>query len=295
MKLLMTGATGFLGSALLTRLLDIPGKHEVTILKRSFSDTRRIAAALPLVRSFDLDRQPLEEAFRDQQYDCVLHCATNYGRQEGEAARSNMIETNLLLPLRLLELGASHGIRHFVNTDTLLDKRVSPYALSKRQFREWLKHFAELIGTTTVSIEHFYGPDDDPKKFVAYIVQSMLAQAPSLALTPGEQLRDFIFIDDVVSAFEHILDALQGQRTGYVEYEVGTGNTISIRDFVSLAKQICGNQTTVLDFGAVAYRPNEPMTVKVDTSRLAATGWQPRIGVEEGLRRTFEFEKDWPQ
>lgn len=295
MKLLMTGATGFLGSALLKRLLDIPGKHEVTILKRSFSDTRRIASILPLVRSFDLDRQPLEQAFQDQQYDCVLHCATNYGREEGDAARSNMIETNLLLPLRLLELGARHGLRHFINTDTLLDKRVSPYALSKRQFREWLEHFAEVIGTTTVSIEHFYGPDDDHKKFVTFIVHSLLAAAPSIALTPGEQLRDFIFIDDVVSAFEHILDALPDHRTGYVEYEVGTGNAISIRDFVNLAKQICDNQATLLDFGAVSYRPNEPMTVKVDTSRLSATGWQPRIGVEEGLRRTFEFEKDWLQ
>jgi nucleoside-diphosphate-sugar epimerase len=96
----------------------------------------------------------------------------------------------------------------------------------------------------------------------------------------------------VVSAFEHILDQLHAHQTGYVEYEVGTGNTISIRDFVYLAKQICGNDTTALDFGAVPYRPNEPMTVNVDTSRLAALGWQPQVSVEEGLRRTFEFEKD---
>lgn len=292
MKLLMTGATGFLGSALLRRFLHTPGKHEVTILKRSFSDTRRIAPLLAQIRSFDLDRQPLVEAFEGQHYDCVLHCATNYGREDEDAARSNMIETNLLLPLRLLELGANHGIRHFVNTDTLLDKRVSPYALSKRQFREWLKLFAESISTTTISIEHFYGPDDDQKKFVAYIIRSLLAEVPSIALTPGAQLRDFIFIDDVVSAFEHILDQLQAHQTGYVEYEVGTGNTISIRDFVYLAKQICGNDTTQLDFGAVSYRPNEPMTVNVDTTRLTATGWQPRISVDEGLRRTFEFEKD---
>lgn len=289
MKILMTGATGFLGSRLLGRLL--AAGHDITILKRSFSNVRRIRESLRYVRCFDLDRQALETAFRDGRYDTIVHCATNYGRQEGMQARSGMIETNLLLPLRLLELAVEYGARNFVNTDTLLDKGVSPYALSKLQFREWLRHFSGEIGATTVSLEHFYGPDDDNSKFVTHIVRALLSGVPAIPLTPGAQLRDFIYIDDVVSAFAYVLDDLSSRPRGYVEYEVGTGKTTSIRDFVMLAKRLSGNENTRLEFGAIPYRAQEPMNVQVDTSRLDAAGWRPLVSLEEGLKRTFEYER----
>ena len=80
MKLLLTGATGFLGSNLIPAFLK--AGHEVVILKRSFSDTWRIKDDLDKVRSYDIDLVPLERPFEEcGRFDCVVHTATNYGRQ----------------------------------------------------------------------------------------------------------------------------------------------------------------------------------------------------------------------
>jgi predicted glycosyltransferase involved in capsule biosynthesis len=71
------------------------------------------------------------------------------------------------MPLQLLELGKKTRVNCFINTDTILDKRVSYYSLSKNQFREWLELYAKEMICLNVALEHFYGPYDDNTKFVS--------------------------------------------------------------------------------------------------------------------------------
>lgn len=289
MKILMTGATGFLGSNLLARLVAESDTFQVTILKRSFSNTWRISSLLSGVSYFDLDSISLKKIFETGSYDTILHCATDYGRKQ--INRSEMIEANLLLPLRLLENSIANGVQHFINTDTLLDKQVSAYALSKQQFKEWLKDSKNSIRTTTVSLEHFYGPGDDPSKFVTSIIRSLLEEIPVLPLTLGQQRRDFVYIEDVVECFMFILREFKLCKSGYQEFDIGYGDSISIRQFVELAKKICGNKKTRLDFGALPYREHEPMDICAKALDMRKLGWCPCITIEEGLRRTINFER----
>jgi CDP-paratose synthetase len=288
-KLLLTGATGFLGSKLLERLLRAPASYEVTVLKRSFSDTWRIAELLPQAHSFDIDRVRVQDVFAGGGFHTILHCATDYGRRA--MPRSDIIESNLLLPLRLLEAGLQQGLCTFINTDTMLDKNVSDYTLSKRQFREWLQGLATDIRGVNMVLEHFYGPGDDNSKFVASVVQALLRGVPVIELTPGLQRRDFIHVDDVVDAFMCLLDQDQHVPLGYAEYEVGTGQSVAVRDVVSLAAELCGNSATRLAFGALPCRANEPMDVHVNATRLHALGWRPRRALADGLRQTIDFER----
>jgi nucleoside-diphosphate-sugar epimerase len=274
---------------LLARLLDPQYEYEVTILKRSFSDTSRISTLMSQVSSFDLDKVPLNEVFDGAGYDIILHCATDYGRKA--TPRSDVIESNLLLPLRLLETGLNHGVRTFINTDTMLDKNVSDYTLSKRQFREWLQSASNQVAGINMVLEHFYGPGDDSSKFVAHIIRSLVRGVATIPLTAGRQKRDFIYVDDVVDAFLCVIEKTCDQGNGYLEYEVGSGVTISVKELVTLAKSISGNQVTQLDFGAIPYRSNEPMDVKVDASQLHALGWRVRCDLPDGLLRTIDFER----
>jgi CDP-paratose synthetase len=287
-RILMTGATGFLGSHLLARLLHEPQFSEITILKRSHSDLGRIAHLMPVISSFDLDLHPLEEIFQRDRFDTILHCATNYGR--GPIPRARMIESNLLLPLRLLDLSADHGTTLFINTDTMLDNRISDYSLSKHQFREWFRGAAERMTCVDMSLEHFYGPGDDQTKFVSYLVGALLAERESIDLTAGMQTRDFTYIEDVTEAFLHVLRSAQ-TGGGYLEYEVGSGQSTRLKDFVELARAICGNTTTELRFGVLAYRANEQMNVTADTSRLRTLGWRSMWSVRDGLEATIREEK----
>jgi CDP-paratose synthetase len=287
-RILMTGATGFLGSHLLASLLQEPQISNVTIVKRSYSDLGRIAHLMPMISSFDHDLHPMEDVFQGSGFDTILHCATNYGR--GPIPRAQIIESNLLLPLRLLDLSADHGTSLFINTDTMLDKRISAYSLSKQQFREWFRGAAERMTCIDMLLEHFYGPGDDQTKFVSYLVGALLEGRASIDLTAGMQTRDFTYIEDVTEAFLHVLRSAKAGG-GYLEYQVGSGQPTRLKDFVELARVICGNTTTELRFGALAYRVNEQMDVAADISRLRALGWKSRWSVRDGLEATVREER----
>jgi len=285
--ILITGATGFLGSHVLTALLE--AGHQVIVLKRSFSHTERIQHLLSSVRTYDIDRTDYKDVFLGNSIDTIIHCATNYGRRKENPLR--VIEANLILPLDLLYAGQQHGLRSFINTDTVLDKRINYYSLSKSHFADWLKMMSPQMKCVTLSLEHFYGPGDDRTKFVTSIIRQLLEGAPAIDLTKGEQKRDFIHIDDVVRAFLKIVDNLDTLPVGYHKMEVGSGNTITIRDFVEKLKQMTGNTTTELNFGALDYRDNEVMESHVDISGISRLGWRPVIGLEEGLKSTIEQER----
>lgn len=292
----ITGATGYLGSHL-TRRLHQCG-HHVVVLKRSRSNVARIADILPALASYDIDVQPFDAIFKEQHISGILHCATDYGRKD--VSRASIIEANLVLPLRLLETAIQHGTPFFVNTDTVLDKRVSAYSLSKRQFRDWLATLSTSIHGINVALEHFYGPGDDPTKFVGEMVRRLLASDPRIALTPGEQQRDFVYIDDVVDAFALILEhhvkplppaGPSEPSTGSLAcYEIGSGQAVSIHDFMTTLRRLSGQERVALDFGAIPYRDNEVMYSQARIGPLLALGWKPRISLEEGLRRTITSE-----
>jgi len=283
----MTGATGFLGSKLLERLVEQFDGYKVTVIKRSFSNIKRISHLK--FDYFDIDQIKFSELFKEKRYDAIVHCATNYGRNHEKS--SEIIESNLVLPLKLLELGVSHGVQIFINTDTILDKNVSDYSLSKKHFRNWLEKFSDRINCINLSLEHFYGPGDNDSKFVTDIIRKLLMNVPSLDLTEGNQTRDFIYIDDVVSAIVVLLLKNQNKSTGYSNFDIGSGASISIKEFVSLVKKHCVNDSTFLNFGAIPYRINEPMQVKVDTSELNKLGWKCNWNIDTGLIQTIKFER----
>jgi nucleoside-diphosphate-sugar epimerase len=230
-----------------------------------------------------------EDFFLTNQIDCILHCATDYGRKKVDPIRT--IEANLILPLKLLHAGASNGVSCFINTDSILDKNVSNYSLSKKQFVDWLETYSDRITGINVALEHFYGPDDDPSKFVTYVIDSLLSNVGRLELTLGHQKRDFIYIDDVTQAFMKLIDNVKSFKRGFYRFEVGSGKPVEIRAFIKLAKKLCENEITFLDFGAIPYRKNEVMNSDVDTSGLKKMGWHPLISLEEGLIKTIMMSK----
>lgn len=286
-SLLLTGGTGFLGSHLLRRL--IRDGHSVVLAKRSFSDTWRIRDLEGRYAAYDLDRDPLDRIFAEHRIGTILHSATNYGRRE--IPPTEIVDSNLILPLHLLQLGEKHGTRAFINTDTLLDKRVSHYSLSKKQFLDWLKLYSDRLLCVNVALTHFYGPHDDGSKFVTQMIRDLLVARPSIPLTPGRQKRDMLHVDDVVSAFVRLIDHSASQGPSFHAYDVGSGESRELREIVQTLQTLSGNSTTKLDFGALDYRPNEAMDIQVQARELRALGWRPTLTLEQGLSLTLESER----
>lgn len=289
MKLLLTGATGFLGSHL-TRVLVAHG-HELVILKRSFSDCRRISEFLPQLVCFDIDNVPLAEIFTQVEgVSTVIHTATCYGRN-GEST-AEVFSANETFPLQLMELSIAAGIPAFINTGTSLDRFLNPYALSKCQFAEWGRLFAGngALRFINLELEHFYGAGDDDRKFTTHVIRSCANDLPELKLTAGAQLRDFIHVDDVVAAYITILEQLSTVKEYFQTYGVGSGQPVTIRRFVELVRQLSGASTR-LDFGAVPYRVNEVMVTCADLTALKSLGWSPQVSLEEGIGRAITAER----
>lgn len=285
--LFMTGGTGYLGSHLLHKLVE--RGNTVFCLKRLSSDLSRVIDIAPQVNWVDLETTDFNDFFAHHKIEYILHCATDYGRKQVDPIRT--IEANLILPLKLLHAAVTHGVSVFINTDTILDKGINNYTLSKKQFIDWLETYSDSIIGINVALEHFYGPGDDPSKFVTNVIQSLLSEVESIKLTPGHQKRDFIYIDDVANAFLKLIDNATSLRKKFYRFEVGMGQSIEIKNFVTLVKKLSGNQNTHLDFGAIPYRKNEVMDSNVDISRLNALGWKPEISLEEGLSKTINIEK----
>ncbi|ANH67598.1 NAD(P)-dependent oxidoreductase [Mitsuaria sp. 7] len=309
MRIVLTGPTGFLGSALARRWA--ADGHELLLLARPGSRTQRIDALLgesstlsssassasspsTTVRRIRLVRadgmEAAAQALRDFAPDAVVHTACAYGRA-GETPL-DVLDANLRLGTALLQAAAAVQGRSpvsFLNTGTVLSPEVSLYALSKTQFSAWGATLAgqqpERLRFIDLRLQQMYGAGDDRSKFTTHVIESCRRNEPRLALTAGEQRRDFIHIDDVVDAYDRVLAARDGFAAADA-IEVGSGDAVRMRDFVELTRRLTG-AATQLDFGAVPYRAHEAMLCVADTARLRGLGWVPRFDLEAGLRQTL--------
>lgn len=279
---MLTGATGFMGSHLLEGLL--ASNYKVTAIKRSTSDISRIKHLMDSTRIHNIDRETLGDIFRDNKIDAVIHVACNYGR--GKTGISEVVEDNLMFGLKILDACIEYGVPTFINTDTMLGKSVNGYALSKKHFVEWLQRYSHIVRVINVKIEHMYGTNDNDTKFISWVLNQFRAGVSQIDLTSGKQQRDFIYIDDVISAYLLLL----GKRESFprfIEVELGTGQLIAVRDFVEKLKlayeKRFGPSGTQLNFGAIPYRPGEPMSIPVDNSALVEMGWSCGIDFESGI------------
>jgi CDP-paratose synthetase len=287
--ILLTGATGFLGSNLLRMFVD--QGYQVVIIKRANSSLTRIKGLVNSIKSYDLEETKLREVFEQNNIDCIVHVACNYGRRGEEA--SEVLSVNTMFGVELLDCAVSFGVEVFINTDTFL-RGASIYAISKSHFIDYLKFFSKKIRVINMRLEHMYGVSDDDTKFVAWVISQFIDGAECIRLTSGRQLRDFIYVDDVVSAYETILKSLD-LLSDFSEFEVGSGKLTSIRELVEKIESVLvdhGYAAKVrLDFGAISYRENEAMAVDVNIAPLKALGWRPTVDLDLGLNKIIKAEK----
>ena len=288
MQILLTGATGFLGSHLLQRLVSLG--FSVICLKRESSNLTRTRHFFEKAKWLDIETTDIDHLFLNYQVDCIIHCATDYGRKKVNPLQT--IEANLILPLKLLHASIDRNLSIFINTDTILDKRINHYSLSKSQFVDWLKTYVDKTTVVNLCLEHFYGPQDDKSKFSSFIINELIGNKKnSIDLTKGLQKRDFIYVDDVIEAFITIINNLDNFEKSFYNFEVGSNESITIREFTELVKRLCKNNNTFLNFGSLPYRKGEVMDSHADTKPLRSLGWKPKISLENGLKLTIEKEQ----
>jgi CDP-paratose synthetase len=277
--ILITGVTGYLGSHLAQYWFS--QGHSIVALKRSKSDTSRLKGINSQISIYNIDETDISSIMNRHTIDVVIHAATSYGRKQESLVE--LIMSNVVFPVDLLENSISAGIKHFINIDTSLRKSVNTYSLSKGMFRDVLLG-NDKINVLNVELQYFYGPDDSDWKFITHVYNQLLKRAPEIKFTSGKQKRDFIYIDDVVNAFDILLNDIDRIKKNS-SIEIGSGSSVSIKEIACLIKELLDNRETVLNFGAITDRKNEDLDMYADTSYLESLGWKPSHSLREGLNK----------
>ncbi|WP_304546531.1 NAD-dependent epimerase/dehydratase family protein [Sulfurimonas microaerophilic] len=289
MTVLLTGSTGFLGSYLLKYFVN--AGYKVIALKRTTSDTYRIDKYLDRVTTYNVDTINVNMIFNKHQIDIVINTVTNYGRKDTNI--SSIIDTNLMFGLKVLEASIDARVRAFINTDTLLERNINTYSLSKAQLVDWMQFLSNKnTKIINVKIEHMYGPLDDENKFIYWLINQLKQNIDQIDLTSGIQKRDFIYIEDIVSAYNTIIENIE-KLSNYEEFELGAGESIEVKTFIEKIYSELSNKqslSTKLNFGAIAYRENENMNMIANIEKLKQLGWAPKTSIENGIKNILNGE-----
>ncbi len=290
MTILIAGSTGFLGSYLLKSL--IGNRYEVIALKRSTSNIFRIDELLEKVTFYNIDEVEILEIFRRHKINIVINTVTNYGRKDSQI--SSIVDTNLMFGLKLLEESVNNNVKAFINTDTLLERNINAYALSKAHLVDWMKFLSNKSNKMiNIKIEHMYGPLDDENKFIYWLINQLKSNVKKIDLTSGIQKRDFIYVDDIVSAYETIIKNID-KLSNFEEIELGSGTSIEVKDFIKkIHSELSKIQTinTKLNFGAIPYRDNENMNMQANIKKLKKLNWNSKVTLKDGIKRILNKEK----
>ena len=280
MKVLLTGATGFIGSHVARALLR--AGHEVHAVIRGTSDRRRISDIERDLRIHvgEMDQVPVEP-------DALVHLAWYAVPGRYLAAPEN--RDCLAASLRLLQRIGGRAV--FAGTcfefDTTLgrlreDSPTKPttlYAECKDALR---RQVVERANAAWIRFFYQYGPWEDERRLVPSIIQALLRGEPA-DLSHGEQRRDFLHVEDVAAAVHAVVES---DLTGAIN--IGSGEAPSVKE-IALTIASFADRPDLLRFGAIPANAAEPPLIVADNAKLRSTAWARRYSLEEGLRQTFDW------
>lgn len=281
-NILITGATGFLGSRILEML--VHDGYYIFALVRPQSNHKRISALKNSDRLQIVEVDHLEDCLHRNEIHLVVHLATCYGRN-GESVAA-IEEANYILPKRIVDACVVRHVPYFINTHTVLKPEVNDYARFKHAFFHYLNEcrdsFSKIIHIVP---EYFYGPGDDEWKLITMILRRLHDGASSIDFTSGVQRRNFIYIDDMVNAYRLAMQNIADMPERVKELYVGNNSVISIKELAMFCKSKFPESQTFLNFGGL---PDREQEVNVyDNQALTAWGWRAKWTLESGIAQTI--------
>jgi nucleoside-diphosphate-sugar epimerase len=298
MKIVVTGASGFLGSWI-CRVLAL--NHEVIALVRPSSEVYRLSGIRKV--SVVPRETPQWSEFIGEAKPDVLILAGWWGvgnQDRNEERQFENIEAMKQLAFAACESGtktvigvgsqAELGPIENTITEDLPDNPTTKYGMAKAQARLALGEIFKETDTRFVWMRIFstYGPLDTGAWLIPQTVDS-LSRGKSMDLTKGEQEWSYLHAYDLARAFEAVVD--HPAATGTVN--VGNPRTIILKDAVTKIAQILGAEK-LLNFGAVAYRDDQVMKLQPACETLISIGWKPVVSFDSGVAQTIAWLKGQP-
>ena len=287
-KILITGYNGFLGTHLTNSLIS---KYDVIGLSKKNSKDdrlRHIKKDITKITSND---------FKD--IFCVIHLAAITDPKLCNDFPDQCILTNVLGTQKMLEAARKNNCKViYASTshvygipkklpirETTLTSPTSIYSGSKLAGEILCESYSKQfdMDISIVRIFSVYGPGSGNHYVISNII-SQLQNSNIIKLGNLKSKRDFIFISDVVKAFEIILNNIQGLNI----YNVGTGTSYSIEKICKIIEKLLGKKI-IIKTNSKQNRKIDPKNIVCDISKLKKLGWKPKISIEQGLEKTWYF------
>ena len=328
MKILVTGAAGFIGFHLSQRLL---ARGDEVVGLDCFNDyydvslkearAQRLAAhpGFRMERRDIVEREGLAALLAEQRFDGVVHLAAQAGVRYSIEHPEKYIEANLVGFGNMLESCRQSGVGHLVYASSSsvygnnhkvpfsvhdpADHPMSLYAATKRANELMAHTYSHLFALPTTGLRFFtvYGPWGRPDMALFKFTRGILAGETLQVFNRGDMVRDFTYIDDIVEGVVRVLDRVPADdgdysspatsRAPYRVYNIGNNSPVQLMRYIEVLEQCLGKKARL---ELLPMQPGDVRATVADVSDLERdVGFRPRTTVEEGVRRFVVWYRDY--
>lgn len=331
MKYLVTGAAGFIGSAVVERLC-AEGHYVVGIdnlndyYDVALKDARLERAAHERFSFLEMDiadREAIADLFAAEQFDKVIHLAAQAGVRYSIDNPMSYADSNLVGHLTILEGCRHHKIKHLVyassssvyglnrktpfNTSDSVDHPISLYAATKKSNELMAHTYSHLYGVPTTGLRFFtvYGPWGRPDMALFKFTKAIINGDAIDVYNNGDMMRDFTYIDDIVEGILRIKDVVPEPNAEwsveagspatssapYRVYNIGHGSPVKLMDYIKALESALGIEAKK---NMLPMQPGDVYVTYADTQDLFnATQYKPQMGVEQGVANFVKWYKEF--
>ena len=307
MKILVTGAAGFIGSKLMAELLR---RGDQVVGVDNFNDyydvrlkeARCKAFGLDVVKMDIADKEAVDRLFAAEKFDKVVNLAAQAGVRYSITNPYAYLQSNLVGFLNILEACRNNGVGHLVyassssvyglnakvpySEDDKVDNPVSLYAATKKSNELMAHAYCKLYGIAMTGLRFFtvYGPWGRPDMSPMLFASAISKGEPIKVFNHGDMIRDFTFIDDIVEGTIGCIDRepdpdANGLR--YRVYNIGCSHPVKLMDFISEIEQAMGKEAQKV---FLPMQPGDVYQTNADTTHLEQeVGYKPHVRLHEGI------------
>lgn len=310
MKILVTGAAGFIGHALSLSLLE--DGHQVTgfdNLNQYYDQRLKMARVDQLVeyKQFDLVIENLSsmKALSKAMEDCeiVVHLAAQAGVRHSLTHPRDYIESNISGFLNVLEACRNvsvkhlfyassssvygHSLHHYFKEDQPTNDPASLYAVTKKTNEQMARVYAHLYGLKSTGMRFFtvYGPWGRPDMALFKFVHNILNDEPITLYNKGNHTRSFTYISDIVTGIRLLMT---GEHEGI--FNLGSDKSVELCDFVQTIEIYLGKQAKKL---RLPLQAGDVPETHADISKMKELGWQPEIRTAAGIPKFIDWYREY--
>lgn len=324
MKMMVTGAAGFIGSHLVDRLLaegeEVIGVDDLSSgALANLSDARSSRVGKFTFQRADITSTAVSDLIRRTKPQVIFHLAAQVDVRKSVSDPIHDAMINLIGTLNILQAASESGVQKVVFTSSggciygepdasrlpVSEDQVflpeampeSPYGVSKKVVLDYLRYFRAVQGLdyTALALSNVYGPRQEPAsevglegQVVAIFSRRLLAGRPCTIYGDGEQTRDFVYVDDVVSAFVAARDKGSGELVN-----VASGSELSVNQLYARLAELTSSR---LEPVYAPPRPGELQRIVVDPTKASnVLGWTPAVSLDEGLKQTVAWFRANPK